>query len=419
MIKHLQNQRGVALLAVMAVLATLLVVGSIMLKISSNESRTVYAHGNNIRAFYVAEAGADWAIQQWIKYIDSLPEEEIEDEHGQMQTTGYLAERADIDTYITQWLNISKNNLVTNLQGGYGLGGDQLYLEVKYKTEQQGVLDWSKPGDAPIILELTVTGTFEDGWFEHPLKIWYYQNKSTGNHKGTDQPAPPKPPDPPPVSLPENLVLYVNNFIETSKINNANIIGDVVLASKSGETTIIGNDVNFYGDVYISNDLIVEDKAYFHQSVYVKGSVKFNKDFAIKEYLYYEGQYTYDKKPKGTVNHIQRPVVEIPTITLPTLQDEAWYRENGYIVVDQSGIKLEPNKKYYFKIPYQFDNVNVHNVTIVASQDMTFGNKFKGSGFIFAPKNKLTFGNNCTFVGTLISDNIEVGNNFVLYFPQR
>ena len=60
MFKYRDNQKGIALLTVMVIMTVLIITGTLLLRMASSESRIIDDYGDNIRAFYVAEA--DMAI---------------------------------------------------------------------------------------------------------------------------------------------------------------------------------------------------------------------------------------------------------------------------------------------------------------------------------------------------------------------
>lgn len=188
---YLNNNRGIALLTVMAIMAVLVVVGSLVLSMSSSESRVVYDYGNNNRAFYVAEAGADLAIREWKNYIDSLPVVYDEDGYPVVAVDANIGDflnRLDhkIGLFPTDpGRNVSGNpryEMEKRIRNSYALDDNSPLVWISYAaTPDSGTL-------APVAaLNLTVTGNYDGGAFEQRVQLYYDSNGNVNSYKGSKE----------------------------------------------------------------------------------------------------------------------------------------------------------------------------------------------------------------------------------------
>ncbi|MDF9409774.1 hypothetical protein L7E55_15700 [Pelotomaculum isophthalicicum JI] len=69
--KHIKNNDGVALVAVMMVLSVSMLVVFFMVNFLNSESRITNVNISRNRASQIAEAGVDLAINEWINYINN------------------------------------------------------------------------------------------------------------------------------------------------------------------------------------------------------------------------------------------------------------------------------------------------------------------------------------------------------------
>ncbi|MDS1029391.1 hypothetical protein RDV78_02595 [Bacillota bacterium LX-D] len=188
------NNKGVALLTVVAVMGVLLVIGSSILYIASTDSRLVYDYSNAPRAFYVAEAGADLAIEKWKSYIINLPEKK--DDLG--KPTGII-ENANIDSF----LNLLDNKLTLdtadssrNVSGNpryelekvfrqsYNLNSNDQSLWLSYTCSQSGQLAKTVQGSNAHYLTLDIKANYQDSIADYRVVLWYYNNRNIGSYKG-------------------------------------------------------------------------------------------------------------------------------------------------------------------------------------------------------------------------------------------
>ncbi|MFZ5646934.1 MAG: hypothetical protein ACOY30_04850 [Bacillota bacterium] len=193
MFRRLDNDRGIALLTVMVIMTVLVITGSLLLRMASSESRIIYSFGNNMRAFYIAEAGADLAIKQWQTYISTLA---LVDGDGQP-----TAVKANIDNFKTGYLDSS--NLTDKIKNGYSLGSGSSKVSIVFESPSEptgGDLDKILPDtpDPKPMLTMRVTGTYDDASFEQKVSLWYYWNGDNGSYKGYVTPDPDDAPAIPP-----------------------------------------------------------------------------------------------------------------------------------------------------------------------------------------------------------------------------
>ncbi len=190
MFKYRDNQKGIALLTVMVIMTVLIITGTLLLRMASSESRIIDDYGDNIRAFYVAEAGIDLAIKQWREYVGSLPA--LVDENG-----GYTAIKADKGAYYSQLtaLNGPKDSLEQKIKGGYLLGTTADTVSISY-SPVSGTLDITQSADTPYFLTITVTGKYRNSLIDQKVRLCYYWNRTTESYKGDGTPVvnPPPPP---------------------------------------------------------------------------------------------------------------------------------------------------------------------------------------------------------------------------------
>lgn len=186
MLKYRDNDRGIALLTVMVIMTVLVIIGSLLLKMVSWESRDLYNYGNSSRGYYVAEAGVDLAIRKWKDYIDTLT---LVDGDGQPITNA----KADIGTFLGTYLDptIQVRDLEEKIRDGYSLGSGSSMVSISYISSQTtGELDKILPTtpDPKPLFTLTFTGTYDENAFEQSVQLWYYWNKDTGSYKGYGTP---------------------------------------------------------------------------------------------------------------------------------------------------------------------------------------------------------------------------------------
>jgi len=178
--KRNESEKGIALLTVMVIMTVVVVTGSLLLKMSSSESRIIDNYGDNSRAYYVAEAGADLAIKQWKSYIGSLA---LVDGDGQPTTV-----KADIGYFLSNYLNGSTISVLEDkIRAGYNLGSGSSMVSISYVSDPlSGELDKILPGtsDPKPMLTITVTGNYDSGQFEQKVQLWYYWNGTIGSYKG-------------------------------------------------------------------------------------------------------------------------------------------------------------------------------------------------------------------------------------------
>ena len=189
MLKHMGNDRGVALLIVMVIMSVLVVVGSLMLTMSSSESRMVYDYGNNNRAFYIAEAGVDLAIKEWADYVGSLPRDSENPDYPEL-----LLEKADIPQFKTS-LEAAGDNLVKKFRNNNNYNNQEVYINYTEYQPDSVELDYSSDTVKNILL-IKVEGKYEKAVYEYEVKLWYYSDGRTEADKGSGEPKePPLPTD--------------------------------------------------------------------------------------------------------------------------------------------------------------------------------------------------------------------------------
>lgn len=203
MFRRYDNDRGIALLTVMTVMTVLVITGSLLLRMASSESRIIYSYGNNIRAFYVAEAGADLAIRQWNTYINNLTADPdvIDNNNNQIIF-------AQTDVFYSQLNGPPRTLLEERFRTEYSLGSGSSKVGIEISNPGAGALNMTV--DTPELLTLDITGTYDDSAFEQRVQLWYYYDKTTGSYKGygaANVPVKPLPPpggggDPPPYHPP-------------------------------------------------------------------------------------------------------------------------------------------------------------------------------------------------------------------------
>lgn len=183
MFKRLDNNRGVALLMVMIIMTVLVIVGSLVLTMASSESRMVDDYGNHIRAFYIAEAGADLAIKLWDDYIyDTLQY----DEYGALDENSINNLIDDFIVVLAAELN-KPDGLADQLKNRYD-NGKNIEIEYQDYNPPDGKLNHSskETPDEPHILTITVDGTYDDTEYRYGVQLWYFLNKTTGSCKGLE-----------------------------------------------------------------------------------------------------------------------------------------------------------------------------------------------------------------------------------------
>ncbi|KJR96142.1 MAG: hypothetical protein VR68_15610 [Peptococcaceae bacterium BRH_c4a] len=190
MFKGQDSQKGIALLTVMVIMSVLVITGTLLLRMASSESRIIDNYGDNARAFYVAEAGADLAIKQWKDYVASLPP--LVNADG-----SFTGDKADITAFMTRLDGTPKDTLEQKIRGGYLLASNSATVTISFSGDPaSGSLDITQTADTPYFLNLTVTGNYGNASAEQKVRLWYYRNRTAEAYKGNGAPViNPPPPD--------------------------------------------------------------------------------------------------------------------------------------------------------------------------------------------------------------------------------
>lgn len=221
---------------------------------------------------------------------------------------------------------------------------------------------------------------------------------------------------------PEHNLVFTNELV----INNSVYVkGDIVIGRNS-DMAYIHNNSTIEGFVYVDSSITVSNNATFGSpskktKIFVDGSAIFRNNAVIYGDLYYRDTFEAGNNVNITGQALRR-AVEIPDVNLPELMPDQWYIDKGYTVVPSSGAKvnLKDNGKYLFMGSYTFDNdiTGLDNVIIVGKKNLTFKNRFSGSGIVFAPNGEIIFENKCDFIGSTVSRSTVLNNQTSLIFKR-
>ena len=178
MFKYLKNNRGVALLSVMAIMTVLVIIGSLALYMASSESRMVNNYGDNVRANYIAEAGADLVIQQWELYI--------------ADTDNISSDKIDIVDFLTDpnnGLDVSMDNLESSLMGSEGYNVGNSAVSINYEsTPSSGQLPVTTTNDpAGTSIVINVTGDYSSTQYTYRVQLWFTTDGNNNYFPGSEK----------------------------------------------------------------------------------------------------------------------------------------------------------------------------------------------------------------------------------------
>lgn len=178
MFKYLKNNRGVALLSVMAIMTVLVIIGSLALYMASSESRMVNNYGDNVRANYIAEAGADLVIQQWKLYI--------------ADTDNISSDKIDIVDFLTDpnnGLDVSMDNLESSLMGSEGYNVGNSAVSINYEsTPSSGQLPVTTTNDpASTSIVINVTGDYSSTQYTYRVQLWFTTDGNNNYFPGSEK----------------------------------------------------------------------------------------------------------------------------------------------------------------------------------------------------------------------------------------
>jgi prepilin-type N-terminal cleavage/methylation domain-containing protein len=215
---------------------------------------------------------------------------------------------------------------------------------------------------------------------------------------------------------------YVSNTINLTVSNNARVIGDVMIAGSDGLVSL-PNGASFYGRINSNRNMsignMVVGTAAYPVVIRVNGSLTMANNSQVNGDVYHSG--TLSMQNNAVINGKKvHGAVNIPIVVMPELADKQWYANNGYTIVESqsSPVTFRSGGKYYFSTSYQFNYSpqELTDVIIVCNGDFTISGSNLRSGVIFAPKGKVTLNNNLTFVGSVTSNTIVMGNNSTLIY---
>ncbi|MCF8009763.1 MAG: hypothetical protein K9L17_00385 [Clostridiales bacterium] len=178
--KYTRNNRGVALLSVMAAAAVMIIAGSFMLSASSSESKMVHDYGNEIRAFYLAEAGADKTIEEWHEFLNTIDNEE--DNIDSYTADDYLNGTGGEEKI--PWDGLDYSNVIDSIE--YDSNFDISY-EIITDIDDDGSDDYdtSDNFDNIDLLKVKAVGSYEDAVKEYIVQLWYDENLTPYSYKGS------------------------------------------------------------------------------------------------------------------------------------------------------------------------------------------------------------------------------------------
>lgn len=173
------------------------------------------------------------------------------------------------------------------------------------------------------------------------------------------------------------------------------IKGNVVI--NNGNPTLSSKEVYIDGSVtFDGSGRINADK------VYISGDVNFNKwdTYINAKEIYVEGNVysatnndAHKNIPHG--EFISSDLPKHPKIQIPKLRGENWYSNNGYERKDtlEDNVKIFTNDFTFRKLQGEDQDYDLNNVTIVSKGDIDLSNMggISLSGILFAPNGKVIF----------------------------
>jgi hypothetical protein len=381
-VKGIKAYPGVALTAVAIVVVILFgIMGSFLLYISSSGGLSAAGFLNGHKAYYIANAGIEYALSELFA-SDTITNETFTYDDGTFTKT--LTNVNDTIFILTLEGNVGKYNRILTMHysmgggagGSGGGGGASIYVEEEIVVHTTSLTfsgsNLSGPNSTAIFEEGLVTSDLNGG-SSIAVSTLYFDgdvyldggNASLGN-----------------ASYPD--AIYVN-----------------------GDLTLWGGSRNVYGDVYVAGDFALKD-ARIHGDVYVDGNVTLGWTPWLSDdtRIYYTGSISHPNYYSSSILnkciHVDSvPGFTIPDVAIPQLREPSWYTDNGYV----SSGALTSNMKI-FAPSYSSTSWRpaVSNAVIVASEgDITITSLWSGfSGVLFAPFGKVTYGGG-TFTGIVIS----------------
>jgi prepilin-type N-terminal cleavage/methylation domain-containing protein len=165
-----------------------------------------------------------------------------------------------------------------------------------------------------------------------------------------------------------------------------NIKGDVEI--NNGAAEIKGKDIYIDGNVIFNNSAKITG-----ENVYITGNVDFKNWSAqiIANNIYIGGGIIWIQSGNIVGNLINPASIVVPpqpNLTIPSLKQDSWYEQNGYV----SGGALQSNKKIFSQGNYYFSSHLVYtNVIIVSKGDIHLDGNIGVTGVLFAPYGSVTF----------------------------
>ncbi|MDD5583405.1 MAG: hypothetical protein PHS99_09420 [Candidatus Marinimicrobia bacterium] len=367
---------GIALTGIALVVIILFgMMGAFLLYISSSGGQSAAGFLNGHKAYYIANAGIEYAMNELFA-TDTIIDQTINYDDGSF----------------TKTLS-SINDSVFLLKSEGNIGKYSRTLKMYYKI--------SGSGSQSIYVEENIV--------VHTTHITFQGNTLTGPNCtaiieggfSSDD-------------INGGATLAVSNLYFDGDVNLDG--GSASLGSQSapgaiyvnGNLTLWSGGRSVYGDIYVNGNFALKD-AKIYGDVYVNGNVNlgWTPTLATDSYINYTGSLTYpDYYDQSILNkciHVASvPGFEIPTVPMPQLREPQWYVDNGYLSSGTLGNNLKIYAPSYSSTSWIS---SANNVVIVASQgDITItglgGSSL--SGFLFAPYGKVTFSGG-SFEGTVIA----------------
>jgi hypothetical protein len=394
----INGQQGAILITLVVTIVIMAVLASGMLYYSTTSSYGGLFANRTSRAYYLAESGADFAVQQFI--AQNKPE------NGPFPDPS-----PSIFTLSNGWFSVKtyekpddSARLIVEATGIVGSG----WLTTRQLVTRD--VDKSNPdgggGGGTEFVEYLV----DNNVFVYGSELVF-----SGNN----------------VSGPDSTIV-IKGDLNTSDLNRGASIavttiyidGDVDLNGGSaglGSSTVPGTIYingslelwnggrDIYGDVYVNGDFRLKD-AHIHGNVYVNGNVElgWTPTLDANSRIFYTGTLTHPNYYSESIlakciKQDSVPGFTMPDYEIPEPKSSEWFTEHGY----QPAGDLVNDLKIYTEGDYTSSSwrPDTSNVIIVSEGDISITGMGGSTltGVLYAPNGKVTFGGG-SFIGFVVSE---------------
>lgn len=289
----------------MLVLAVLFAIGAVLLNMLYTDNRVISNYSNNMRAEYIAEAGADLVVKEWYEYVHTIPFNNVPPgDVGRLQN----AKVNDFKLKLSD--PVSFGTLATNIKNKYY---NVKNIDISIDPNSWAIDSVTNNGDlvlnasyndndaAPTLhlIKLTVNSICDNAKSSYDVSLWYYLNGKIGSYIGSGNSPSTSTTvdaDTPPIIKPSlttfsgGVVIFTFCANDLSSISPININSLIILKDSSGNTVQLSGDSVSITSALNNNILSINCGTLASGSITLKtGAVTdtlFNKFTVSSDYVY-------------------------------------------------------------------------------------------------------------------------------------